>query len=115
MVRRLDEACSDGEAPTAKVTAPPPVLISNIKRPKGGTRGFTSQRQDQRCEGGWMKKMVTICCPDKLITFTNCMYVTSRIISWHYRPSLITNRVPTLILYETAQRTDGKFSIGPLY
>lgn len=48
-----------------------------------------------------MKMMVTICCPDKPITLTNCMYVTSCIISWS---SLITNRVPTLILYETAQK-----------
>lgn len=54
--------------------------------------------------GGGVKKTVTICSPDKPITFTNCMYVTSCIISWHYHPSLITNRAPTLILYEAAQR-----------
>lgn len=37
-------------------------------------------------------------------SFTNCMCVTSCVISWHYHPSLITNGVPTLISYETAQR-----------
>lgn len=69
MLRRLNVACGNGEAPTAKVPAPPQALISNIKRPKGGAGGFASQRRDQTCEGGWMKKTVTICCPDKPITF----------------------------------------------
>lgn len=49
-------ACGNGEAPIAKVPAPPQALISNIKRPKGGAGGFASQRGDQTCEGGWIKK-----------------------------------------------------------
>lgn len=52
MVRRLDVARGNGEAPTTKVPAPPQALISHIKRPKGGAAGFASQRQDQTCEGG---------------------------------------------------------------
>lgn len=71
MVRRLDVARRNGETPTAKVPAPPRALISNIKRPKGAAGGFASPRRDQTCKGwgrGWMKKTVTICCPDKPIT-----------------------------------------------
>lgn len=41
MVRRLDEAWDDGEAPIAKVPAPQQALISNIKTSQGhgGGRG----------------------------------------------------------------------------
>lgn len=106
MVRRLDVGCCNGEAPTAKVPAPPHALICNIKRPKGGAGGFASQRRDQTCKGGGrMKRQWPFATLTSLSHFTDCMYVTSRIISWHYRPSLITNRGgSTLIFCETAQK-----------
>lgn len=44
-------ARGNGEAPAAKVPAPLRALISDIKRPKGGTAGFASQRLDQTCAG----------------------------------------------------------------
>lgn len=57
-----------------------------------------------------MKMMMTICCPDRLITFTNCMYVASCIISW---PSLITKQGPNFdLVSNSAKGMNGKSSIG---
>lgn len=116
MVRRLDVARGNGEAPTVKVPAPPQALISNIKHPKGSAGGFVSQRQDQTCGGGggW-KRRWPFAALTSLSHFTSCMYVTSRIISWHYCSSLIPNRgVSTLILYGAAQRGQLRNSLLPL-
>lgn len=79
MVRRLDVACGNGEASTAKAPTPTQALISNIKRPKGDAGGFASHRQDQTCGGEGVKKTVTICCPDKPIAFyqLHVCYITN--------------------------------------
>lgn len=54
--------------------------------------------------------MMTICCPDRPITFTNCMYVASCIVSW---PSLITKQGPNFdLVLNSAKGMNGKFLIG---
>lgn len=47
---------SDGEASAAKVPAPPRLLISDMKLPKGSAGGFTSQDQRWWGEGRWKRQ-----------------------------------------------------------